>query len=179
MVTDSPGVVFGEHSTSKAAATFASDIAAHAAADQLRGALGLGLAQVQVITPNDRNAGRKLQPEDKGIERTLIRTHAVMGVAGLLLGLAVFGLLWALGVAMIVNSPYMALGSLLVFGLFGGLMFGGFLSLRPDQDAYIHTVYQAMGEGRSAVVVHAFSEEQKTQAAELLATHSGEVVTTL
>ena len=96
MVTDSPGVVFGEHSTSKAAATFASDIAAHAAADQLRGALGLGLAQVQVITPNDRNAGRKLQPDDKGIERTLIRTHAVMGVAGLLLGLAVFGLLWAL-----------------------------------------------------------------------------------
>lgn len=177
MATDSPGVVFGERSTSKAAATFASETAARHAADQLRSVLGLGQAQVQVITPNDRNAGRKLQPEDKGIERTLIRTHAVMGAAGLVLGLVVFGVLWAMGVAMIVNSPYMSLGSLLVFGLVGGLMFGGFLSLRPDQDAYIRTVYDAMGDGRSAVVVHAFSEEQKNQAAELLKTHSGEVVT--
>ena len=60
-----------------------------------------------------------------------------------------------------------------------GLMLGGLVALRPDQDAYIVSVREALREGRCAVVVHAFDAAQKARADELLAQLSPETVTTL
>ena len=80
---------------------------------------------------------------------------------------------------MIVNSAVMAAAVIVAFGVVAGLMLGGLVSLRPDHDLYINKVYEALGEGRSAVVVHAFSREQNAQAEALLRGASGEVVATL
>lgn len=169
----------GEVSNSKVAAIFASETAARAVAVQLQGALQLTDAQVQVITPADRRPGRKLEPESDGIFRTIIRAHVRLGLLGAVAGAVGFGVLWAMGLPMIVNSAVMAAAVMVVFGAVAGLMLGGLVSLRPDHDLYINKVFDALGEGRSAVVVHAFSHGQNAQATDLLRQASGEVVATL
>ena len=74
---------------------------------------------------------------------------------------------------------HVVLGLLVAFGAVAGLMFGGLVTLRPDHDPFINRVREALGEGRSAVVVHAFSREQNAQARELLQHASDDVVSTL
>jgi len=169
----------GEVSNSKVAAIFPDEVAARSVAARVQAALQLSDAQVEVITPADRGPGRKLEPESEGIFRTIIRAHVVLGLAGGAVGALVFAVLSAMAVPMIVNSAPLAAGVIVVFGIVAGLMFGGLVSLRPDHDWYIAKVLEAIGEGRSAVVVHAFSREQNAQAEDLLKAASGEVVTTL
>lgn len=169
----------GEVSNSKVAAIFADETAARAVAMRVQTTLQLTDAQVQVITPADRKPGRKLEPESDGIFHTILRTHAVLCLLGAVAGAVVFGVLWAMAVPMIVNSAVMAAAVIVVFGAVAGLMLGGLVSLRPDHDLYINKVFDALGEGHSAVVVHAFSREQNAQAEALLKAASGEVVATL
>lgn len=169
----------GEVSNSKVAAVFANEAAAREVAARVRSTLQLADTQVQVITPADRTPGRKLEPESEGILRTLIRAHVVLGLLGVVAGAVVFGVLWARGLPWIVNSAVMAAAVFVAFGAMGGLMLGGLVTLRPDHDLYINKVYDALGEGRSAVVVHAFSRQQNAQAEALLKGASGEVVSTL
>lgn len=178
-MADPSSAVFGERSLSKVAAVFANHDSAVASAREVQQRLQLLDGQVQVVRPGDPRSGRKMQPESAGIARTLVRTHVVGAVAGLIVGLLAFAILWAAGVQMIVNSPVMAAVTLAVFGIVAGMMAGGFVALRPDQDAYILAVEDAISEGGSAVVVHAGSEEQKQQAREVLEQHSGEVIATL
>ena len=169
----------GEVSNSKVAAVFANEAAAREVATRVRSTLQLSAAQVQVITPADPRPGRKLEPESEGIVRTMIRAHVRLGLLGAVAGAAVFGVLWALGLPWIVNSAVLAAVVLVAFGAVGGLMLGGLVTLRPDHDFYINKVYDALGQGRSAVVVHSFSREQNAQAEALLKGASGEVVSTL
>lgn len=171
--------ITGELSNSKVAAVFPSEGAAREIAAHVRRTLQISDAQVQVITPGDRTPGRKLEPESRGILRTIIRAHVRLGLLGAAVGAAAFGVLWAMELPMIVNSAVMAAAVMVAFGAVAGLMLGGLVSLRPDHDVYINKVYAALGEGRSAVVVHAFSREQNAQAEALLRAASGEVVATL
>lgn len=172
-------VLTGEVSNSKVAAVFASEATARHVAAHVRNSLQLSDAQVQVITPSERRPGRKLEPESHGIFRTMIRAHVRLGVLGAVAGAAAFAVLWAMGWPWIVNSAVLAAAVFVAFGAVGGLMLGGLLTLRPDHDLYINKVRDALGEGRSAVVVHAFSREQKAQAEVLLKDANGEVVSTL
>lgn len=171
--------VLGEASGSKVAAVFEGQAQARDVAAALREALSLGDAQVQVLTPRDRRPGRKLEPESHGIFRTMLRAHAWMGVLGLAGGAALFGVLWAVGVPMVVNSPMVAAIAILLLSGMAGLMLGGLVTLRPDHDPYIVQVLEALGEGRSAVVVHAFDREQYEGAVRRLGEAGGEVVGTL
>ena len=177
MTADSP--LTGEMSNSKVAAVFTHAAQANAVATQLRSALQLSDAQVQVITPADRKPGRKLEPESHGIFRTIVRAHVRLGLLGAVAGAVAFGVLWAMELPLIVNSAVLAAAVMVAFGAVAGLMLGGLVSLRPDHDLYINKVYDALGEGHSAVVVHAFSRAQMAQAEDLLKAASGEVVSTL
>ncbi len=178
--TDNPtGGVIGEYAGSKVAAIFASESAARDAAASVRQALSLGDAQVQVITPRDRHPGRKMQPESRGIFRTMIQAHLKLGLVGLVAGIALWFLLRALGVGFIVNTGLLTLVVLAGFGAAAGLMLGGLITLRPDHDPYMNAVHTAMGEGRSAVVVHPFDAAQRDAVEARLKEVSGEVVSTL
>lgn len=174
-----PSSVTGERSNSKVAAVFPNEATARAAAARVHSTLQLSDAQVQVITPADHRPGRKLEPESHGIVRTIIRAHVRLGLLGAVAGGVAFGVLWAMGLPMIVNSAALAAAVMVAFGAVAGLMLGGLVSLRPDHDLYINKVHDALGEGRSAVVVHAFSRAQNAQAEDLLKGASGEVVSTL
>ena len=119
-----------------------------------------------------------LEPESRGIWRTIVRSHVRLGALGAVAGAVAFAVLWARGLPWIVNSAVMAACVLVGFGTVAGLLLGGLLTLRPDHDLYIIKVLEALADGRSAVVVHAFSREQNAQAAALLSEAHGEVVST-
>lgn len=169
----------GEVSNSKVAAVFTDASKARDVAARVRSSLQLSEAQVQVVTPTDLRPGQKLEPESQGIFRTMIRSHLILGALGAVAGAVLFAVLWARGLPLIVNSAVMAASVLVAFGAVAGLFLGGLVTLRPDHDLYIIKVREALADGHSAVVVHAFSREQSAQAAVLLGDAHGEVVSTL
>lgn len=177
MSTLSP--VTGEASDSKVAAIFDSERSARRIAQALRKTLRLRQSQVQVITPEDRHPGRKMEPEDSGIFRTLVLAHVRMGLVGAAAGVLLFALLYFGGLDLVTASPGFASALIIGYGAVFGLMVGGLVTLRPDHDPYIHKVRDALAEGRSAVVVHAFDAEQRKAAKEALDAQGGETIRTL
>jgi hypothetical protein len=171
--------VTDELSNHKLAATFGSDQSARQAQRELVGQFGLEDAQVLLITPGEPFPGRRLEPESRGIARTLVVSHVRLGLLGGIAGLLAFAVLYAIGVPFIVQSPLASVLVLLGFGLVAGMMMGGLVSLRPDHDRYINAARDAMQEGRASVVVHAFSREQQEQAAEWLRARGADVTSTL
>ena len=171
--------ITGELSNSKLAAVFPHEAAARAAAQAVSAALSLGSAQVQVITPAESHPGRKLEPESRGIWRTIVVAHVRLGIAGAVAGVMLFAVLYAMGLPFIANSPVAAGLALLFFGTIAGLMLGGLVSLRPDHDRFVEATREAMAVGNTTVVVHAFSADQRNRAAELLRAQGGDVTSTL
>lgn len=171
--------VTAEVSNHKVAAVFPNANAARQAAAAVSSSLSLGASQVQLIFPGEPHPGRKLEPESRGIWHTIVVAHVKLGIAGVIAGVVLFGVLYATGVAFIVNSPVAALLVLVFFGGVAGLMLGGLVSLRPDHDRYVEATRDAMDEGMTTVVVHAFSAAQRAQAAEFLRGRGGDVTSTL
>ena len=171
--------ILGETWGSKVAAVFPDAAQALARATALREALSLDASQVRTVTPRDRHPGRALEPESHGIFRTMLRAHAWLGVAGLAAGALLFLVLWLAQVPMVVGAPRAAAIAILLLSGFGGLMLGGLVTLRPDHDPFILEVLEAIGEGRSAVVVHATDPNQHQRAVHWLQAAGGDVVATL
>ncbi|KAB8198139.1 riboflavin biosynthesis protein RibA [Lysobacter maris] len=169
----------GELHSTKVAAIFDDDARAREVARRLRLELALGHGQVRVIHPRDPVPGRKLEPEVSGIRRTLVRSHLTMGVGGALIGAALFVLLRVTGVTMIVSSATISLLVLMFYGAVSGLLIGGLVGLRPDHDAYVHTVLSEVRHGRAAVVVHARNGEERDRADAMLSAAGATTVTTL
>jgi hypothetical protein len=169
----------GEVSKRKIAAVFRGPDEARRAAEALRAALSLGEPQVQVIAPDEPHPGRKLEPESRGIWRTIVRAHLKLGVGGAIAGLVLFAALLAAGVPFVVNSPIAAALALLFFGTVAGLLLGGLMALRPDHDRYVLATRDAMADGRTTVVVHALTAAQGQQAADFLRGQGGDVTSTL
>ena len=109
----------------------------------------------------------------------MMQSHLKLGVIGLIAGIALWFLLRALGVAFIVNTGWLTLAVLAVFGAMAGMMVGGLITLRPDHEPANRAVFDAMGEGRSAVVVHPYDAAQRDAAEAGLKELSGEVLSTL
>jgi hypothetical protein len=169
----------GEVSNSKVAAVFDTAAAARSAAADVVQALGLEAAQVQVITPDEQNAEAKLEPESRGIWRTIGIAHVRLGIVGAVAGALAFAAMMWLGVLYIVQSPWAAGLVMIGFGTLAGLLVGGLVALRPDHDRYIQATRDAMAQRRTTVLVHAFSSEQKNAAADFMSARGGEVTRTL
>lgn len=171
--------VTGERSDSKVAAIFDSQDSARAIAARLREDVPLQPGQVQTISPQDRHPGRKLEPEGHGIFRTIIIAHYKLGLAGLAVGAVLFAVLYAMDVTAVVSSPALAAGLMVGYGGVFGLMAGGLVSLRPDHDPYLIKVRDALQDGRCAVVVHAFTDDERDRAERTLSAAGGETIRTL
>lgn len=171
--------VSGEVSDSKVAAIFPDEGTARRIAGNIRSLLNLRPAQVQVVTPADQYPGRKLEPEGRGIFRTILVAHYRLGLAGLVFGALLFAVLTMLQLPAVVQSPWFAAGMMIGYGGVAGLMLGGLVSLRPDHDPYLLKVRGALKDGRSAVVVHAYSSDQRDHAADALSSHGGATIRTL
>lgn len=178
-------LIFGERSLTKVAGLFAGKAEAETVAQQLRAVAGLDDPQVYVVGPPDGAAAnspafsRKLEPEQAGILRTLIRAHVVTGSAGVVAGILLYlGFLLA-GTAAVESTPGMSLVAMAFFGGLIGLLLGGLLTARPDHAWVIATVRRAVRQGRWAVVVHPLSQQQLNAAMQELRAHSDRVVRSL
>ena len=172
-------VLFHESSLTKVAALFGRAMDARAAAERLIQHGRFPERQVKVVGPGDAMLDRKLEPEADGIFGTMIKAHAVLGIAGLFVGLLFAGVLLLSGVSFAVASPYSTAIVAGFFGLVGGLLLGGLVTLRPDHDVLIAEVGDAVREGHWAVVAHPRNRNQERHAVDVLAHSGGKVVQTL
>lgn len=171
--------ITGEKFDHKVAAIFATEAEAQNAAEEVRLAVGLEEKQVFVLRPNDPHEGRKLEPEDGGIWRTMIRSHLWLGGIGAVVGLLLFMLAFSSDVRFIVTNAMAAAALFVGFGAVLGMMLAGLISLRPDHLPYIIKAQSALREGKSVVAVHARSVEQSKQAIDELEKHHAQVVNSL
>lgn len=175
----STSAIFNERYRSKVGAEFDDVDQARAAAERVTQRTGIEPEQVLVIEPGDPNFERKLEPETRGIERTLVMSHVTLGLTGTAIGIVVALLLILLGIELFSANPFY---SVLVFGFFGaiaGLLLGGLLSLRPDHDRLIAAARTTGHEGRWFVLVHARDHAEERRATDALRRSSDTVVRTL
>jgi hypothetical protein len=170
---------FGERSLTTVAALFGQAEDARDAAEHIVRDARLPEKQVKVLGPGDPTLERKLEPEEPGIVHTLIRSHATLGVIGLIVGLLIGGVLILAGVGWAVASPFYTVGVAAVFGAVGGMMVGGLISIRPDRSLLDAKVETAVQQGRWAVIVHPVNRGEEKRALNVLEHTSGEVVHTL
>lgn len=156
--------VTGESLDHKLGAIFEDEARAKSAADSLRGLEGLDEERVFVLRPGDKHPGWELEPEDKGIWRTLVRAHIKLGLVGFALGLALYIVLTGLGVSFVVFNPFASAAVLIALCTILGLMLGGLITIRPDHIPYIVTAQEALREGKYVVAVHASSHDQLRRA---------------
>ena len=177
--------LFGERSLTKVAAVFDNRDSAETAVQRLKQVPGMNASQVQLVGPNDTSGvveaplSRKLEPEQAGIWRTLIRAHIITGAMGAVAGCALYlGFRWAQHPA-ILSSPLLSLGVLIFFGSIFGMMVGGLLTLRPDHYRVMASVRKAIKRGRWAVVSHPVNPRQTTLVMNELRHRSPHVVRSL
>jgi hypothetical protein len=169
-------LLLGEQSPTLVAAMFGSNDAARIAVEQLQAEAHLKSSQIDLLRPDDPQPARKLEPETRGIWRTIKRSHVTLGATGLvaggLLGLA----LYLAEFSTFLAAPLAATSAFAIIGLFFGLLAAGLLSLRPDHDRVIEGVRKAIGAHGWAVIAHPTDQNQAQAAGATLRDAGGEVI---
>lgn len=171
--------LFGEKATTKLAAFFDTQESLEQVSAQLREKGGLQNPQLWVVRPHATDFDKRLEPETEGVARTAIRSHLILGAVGLLAGVLLWGLLYAMDVQFIVASPYYSGGAIIAFATVGGLLLGGLVTARPDHQRVIQAVDTATKEGRWSLVVHPRDEAQCKSALEVFEDAQVESVRTI
>ncbi|WP_018506932.1 hypothetical protein [Thiobacillus thioparus] len=159
-------VIFGERSLTKVAGLFMNRSGAEDAAQQVKRTAGLDDAQVNLVGPPDGDApgspafSSKLEPEQAGIWRTLVRAHVASGTAGIAVGVLLYLGFIVAGNPAVMSTPGMSLMAFVFFGGLLGLLVGGLLTVRPDHLLVITSVRRAIRKGRWAVVIHPVTQAQ-------------------
>lgn len=169
--------LFGERSLTLVAATFSNRASAIDAATELRA--DMPQVEVDLLRPRDADFARKMEPESQGIWRTAIRSHLVLGPAGLLLGAAAAATLVELGWPAAASSPMFATLFLATLGLFAGLMLAGLVTLRPDRSRVTLSIRRRNRSGQWAVVAHPRSPAQSEWVVDRLRKAGGTVIRSL
>lgn len=160
--------VIDEQYPAKVAVIFNSEAEAHAARDELVSKANFSGAAINIITPNDGNLSEKIEPESEGIARTIIKSHGILGVVGLLAGLIAASILVAAGPIFTQDSPFATYFTLGFVGLLIGMMLAGAITLRPDHDPLINETIQASQNHQWTVIVQTHDRQATNQVKELL-----------
>lgn len=124
--------------------------------------------QVRVIAPGDSHLESKVEPEDRRIAGTLVRSHVVLGLAFLAIGLVIAWLLVTFGPPITRSNPIMTFIPFVLLLPMIGMLIAGAISLRPDHDLVVHQARTASAEGHWTVVVHCASDDEQQRARDLL-----------
>ncbi|MCU4676708.1 hypothetical protein N7931_13815 [Catenovulum sp. 2E275] len=139
---------------SKIAGVFNSEESAQAVVKALHSKTDLSPDKVSLIQPGDMHFDEKLEPEDKQIGKTLLKTHITFGCIGLIFGLCIATLLNLTGFVLMQNYLIEAFVSISLICLFLGLLVAGFVTIRPDHDSMINKIRTATRSGQWSVIVH-------------------------
>ena len=140
---------------------------------------GFSADEVTLVPPNDANFGEKIEPDNKGIARTLLGSHIILGVGGLIFGLIMAAILSLYGPTLTTSSPLMVFIALPTLGVFIGLLAAGAVALRPDHDPLINQTRHATNHDKWTVVVQTKDHEQRQQAKKLMETSATSIAETL
>lgn len=168
--------LFGERSLTLVAGLFPETAAARLAAETLRSRLAVGERDVTVVAPGDPDIARALEPEQRGIWHTMLRSHALLGALGFGLGLLLAAALIVGGWPAAVASPWATTAIAAGFMAIAGMLVAGLLTLRPDHALVIRRVRHALRHGRTAVVAHPRDEAAAHEASAALEAAGAEVV---
>ena len=177
--------LFGEKSVTKVVGLYSTQKEADSAASQARLLPDMLPTQVQLLGPQDTQVsnseffGRSLHPRQRGLFKTLFRTHGLAGLAGAGLGLLLFLGFYSSGQPLITSSPVPAFMATVGFATAFGLIAGGLLTLRPDHMQLIMAVRSALAQNRWALVLHPFNPSQVQSARNLLTASGAETLATL
>lgn len=170
--------VIGEQWPFKVGAVFSDFAAAQRVAESLAEGSHERHSRVDLIEPGDPKMTNKLEPETVGVRRTLVRSHVVMGIAGILGGLLLVLILSLLGVeAVSANIGYASMALGFVGGMIG-MMAGGLVSIRPDHDHLINEARDACEHGQWVVLVHTQQKSEEDRVRDVLKQYSDDVVST-
>ena len=159
-------LIQGEEFPHKVSAEYDSQASANRAAQLLIEKAQIPSAQINIVTPNDPLIARKLEPEVTGIRRTLVKSHLVFGILGLILGVLLSIGLTTLGPALTRSSPLFTFIAVIFLCTTLGLLLAGLVSLRPDHDPMIAKTRTATETGRWTVIVHCANQAQQERATE-------------
>lgn len=160
--------VSGENFSHKLAAIFELESEALRAVESLSKSTSVSRHQVFVVRPNDDHPGWEIEPEDRGIWRTLVRSHVSLGIAGAVFGALAFAVLYFIGIPFIVSNALAAAGLIIALSTVFGLMLGGLITLRPDHVPYVVAAQSALEDGKIVVAIHAESSDQLKAAQSVL-----------
>ncbi len=161
--------LIGENHPGKVTGEFPDGDAAMLAMEALVEDAALSRDNIKIIQPGDvKSFSRKIEPESHGIARTLVKTHIVLGVGGLGLGLAVSLLLVLFGPPLTASSPILTVTSITTISTFAGLLLAGFISIRPDHDPLIMKARQSQRKGNWTVVAHTEDATENARAREVM-----------
>lgn len=177
--------MFSEKSLSKVVGFFLREADADIAVRRLLRLPGMEPGQVRLLGPQHadlRNRdllSRALEPEARGVFTTLVRTHAIAGMAGTVLGLTAFCYLITTNDPAVLNNPLLAFLAIVGFGTTFGLMLGALNALRPDRVWVVNRVRSALRKRQWVVVAHPSDSHQAALAQDLLDSSEAQVVRTL
>jgi hypothetical protein len=169
--------VFGERFPWKVGAVFDDPEAARQAFEAVTAEAALPPSQVRMVKPGETAGKRRLEPESRGIGWTIVRAHLTLGMVGALVGMLVAGVLLLTGIGAFTSSPLVTAVLATVFGFVAGLLLGGLVSLRPDQDVLSVRLEDALRDGQHwAVLVHARDHGEERRAKDVLEGRHGRVI---
>lgn len=167
--------IISEQWPHKVSAVFRDADRAKQAATALEQQVGLSDGQIELVRPNDPEVERKVEPESGHIFRTILRSHALLGLAGLVAGLILAAVLVGMGLDFAQSRPGWVFILAGTFGAVVGLLLAGLVSARPDHEPAIVETEEASEHGQWSVVVHARDEDEKRRADEVLESHATKV----
>ena len=170
-----------EKSPTKIGAFFKDKKTAEEAAANLINAEKLASSQVKLVKPGSEPdiVDKKLAPEDHNVARTMVSAHVWFGIGGIVAGLLIALLLVLIGPTATQSSPFFTVFALVFVGGIIGLLAGGFISLRPDQDPLIMKTHTANANDRWTLVVHGYDHEEIRKAEATLQRSGGDTIRTL
>ena len=172
-------VLFGEKATTKIAAFFATEREAAQVAEDLRSGAEMQTTQLTLVSPFDTDWAKKIEPESQGVSRTAWRSHAILGIIGLIIGLAVWLILFWSDVLTITSTPLMSAVAFMFFASIAGLLLGGLVTIRPDHERVIRKVKKASDDGRWSLIMHPRDPVQCDKVLAMLSDRGGDSTRTV
>ncbi|NMT64280.1 hypothetical protein [Marinobacter orientalis] len=171
--------LIGEQEDHKVAAVFDTESDARGTAKAICEETSLTDEQVTVLSPDDRHQGKQLEPEDRGIWKTLVRSHIGLAIVGAVAGFVLFLILSTVGVGFIARNAVVAVSVMTAFGAVFGMLAAGAVTLRPDHTPYLAKAQSALSEGKYVLAVHASSLEQLQEVKSLLNARNIKIMPTI
>lgn len=156
--------IIGESRPGMVSGIFRSEADAKRAIESLINEGDFNADHINVISPNDKNFAEKVEPDQSGIARTMVRSHLIFGFIGLLSGLILSAFLALFGPPLTQSSPMFTTIALALICFFIGLIFAGLVTVRPDHDPLIEDTRHAIRSGQWAVVVHTLDRDEMYRA---------------